>query len=299
MSPAWVGPPRSSVGLARSAQLHSARLYLVTSDETPAEQLPGLVAAAVDGGVDIIQLRRKQAPAVGLAKLGAACLAAARSRGALFLIDDHVDLAVEIDADGVHLGQTDLDPAEARERIGPDRLLGFSTHSSEQVRKAGELPLDYISAGPVHATPTKPGRPAVGFEHVRAASLRSRLPVVAIGGLGPDDAATAVEAGADLVAVVRAICDAADPGAAAAELRRAIEGARGWVRVGVNGEERRCPPGMSVQGYLELLEVGLDGVVVERNGEILGAEQLDRAPLQAGDQLEVVHLVGGGRDHGR
>src|ERR1035437_7839771 len=275
MSQAWVRPARAPGGLARRAQLRTASLYLVTDDETPAAQLPHLISRAVAGGVEIVQLRRKQVAAEELRAVALACLEAAHEGGALFLVDDHVDLAVAIGADGDQLGQTDLDPGEARHQ-----------------------PVDYLSAGPVHATPTKPGRAAVGFEHVTVAAVRASVPVVAIGGLGLGSVGTAIAAGADIAGVVRAICLADDPARVSAELRAEIGATAPWIRFRVNGQERKCPPGSSIRAFLELLEVALDGVVVERNGEILRAAELAGVALRDGDDLEVVHLVGGGIDHG-
>jgi thiamine-phosphate pyrophosphorylase len=298
MSQVWAGPLRSSTGPARRAQLKASRLYLVTDDETPAAALPQLIARAVEGGVDVIQLRRKGEVPKNLVALARECLRSARDQGALFLIDDHLELALEVDADGVHLGQGDLDAAEARIQLGPDRLLGLSTHTKDQVLRAGTQPVDYISAGPVYATPTKPGRPAVGFEHVTLAAGRSAVPVVAIGGLRSGRAAPAIAAGADLVAVVRAICRAEDPAGAAAALRAEIDSATAWPRLRVNGQDRKCVPGSSVHDLLVQLEVELRGVVVELDGQILAEPELAGALLREGDQLEIVHLVGGGSGHG-
>lgn len=293
-----MGPARSAAGLARRAQLRSARLYLVTDDETPAAQLSLLISRAVAGGVELIQLRRKRTGAGELRELATECMQAAHAGGALFLVDDHVELALEVGADGVHLGQTDLDPVEARSRLGPEPLLGLSTQTKAQVVQAASQPVDYLSAGPVHATPTKPGRPAVGFEHVTLAAARATVPVVAIGGLGPGTARQAVAAGADIVGVVRAICQAESPDRMAAELRHEIRESIPWIRIRVNGKARKCPPGGSIRDFLDLIEVGQDGVVVERNGEIFRASELREAALADGDDLEVVHLVGGGSDHG-
>jgi thiamine-phosphate pyrophosphorylase len=296
MSQAWVGTARSAAGCSRRVQLRHARLYLVTDDDTPGSELPGLITGAVGGGVDVVQLRRKQSSPDELRELAFRCLESAHDGGALFLLDDHVDLAREVGADGVHIGQADLSPATARSRLGAELLLGLSTHSKQDVLRAASQPVDYISAGPVHPTPTKPGRPAVGFEHISVAAARSSVPVVAIGGLGVESAGTAMGAGADVVAVVRAICLADDPGVAASELRAAIEAAPTWISLRVNGQQRKAPPGISIEAYLQLLELPLDGVAVERNGEILRTPELAAAQLQSGDELEVVHLVGGGDD---
>lgn len=294
MSQAWVGTARAAAGSSRRAQLRRARLYLVTDDETPESELPRLIARAVAGGVDLVQLRRKQSQPEELRELAVRCLESAHDGGALFLLDDHVDLAREVGADGVHIGQADLSPAAARSLLGDELLLGLSTHSKQDVLRVGSQPVDYISAGPVHLTPTKPGRPAVGFEHVSVAAARSSVPVVAIGGLGVESVGAAMAAGADVVAVVRAICLADDPGEAASELRAAIDAAPAWIPLRVNGQERKAPPGSSIETYLKLLELPLDGVAVERNGEILRAPELAAASLLSGDELEVVHLVGGG-----
>ncbi|HEY6538760.1 MAG TPA: thiamine phosphate synthase [Candidatus Dormibacteraeota bacterium] len=294
MSQATVGPARTPVGRARRERLGDARLYLITDDETPAAELPRLIAGCVAAGVDMVQLRRKGVAPDDLYGLAMACREAAQAGGALFLVDDHVDLAQAVDADGVHLGQSDLDPALARSQVGPELLIGLSTHAVGQVARSADQPVDYISAGPVHATPTKPGRIAVGYGHVSAAALRSRVPVVAIGGLGPGTAGIAVGAGADIVGVVRAFCRAPDPGRVAKDLRAEIAAASPWVRIWVNGESRKSPQPSSLGHLLDLLEVGRAGVVVERNGEIVPGVELDQAAVEDGDQLEVVHLVGGG-----
>jgi thiamine-phosphate pyrophosphorylase len=242
----------------------------------------------------VVQLRRKQSRPEELAELAVSCRESAHDGGALFLVDDHVDLALEIEADGVHIGQSDLSAAETRSRLGGELLLGLSTHSKQDVVRAASQPVDYISAGPVHMTPTKLGRPAVGFEHVSVAAARSPVPIVAIGGLGVESVGRAMAAGADMVAVVRAICLADDPGAVAADLRAAIAASPSWISLEVNGQPRKAPPGSSIESYLQLLELPLEGVAVERNGEILRAPDLGAAWLQTGDELELVHLVGGG-----
>ncbi len=298
MSSASGGSPRSPLGRARLSRLREARLYLVTDDATPADGLPELVAAAARGGADLVQLRRKGVEPARLRGLAEDCLRRAREGGALFLVDDHVELARQIGADGVHLGQQDQEPARARARLGPDAILGVSTHALPQPRSALESGADYISAGPVFSTPTKPGREAVGFDYVSAAATSVPLPLVAIGGLAADSAGEAIRRGADMIGVVRCICQATDPEAAARELRRAIGHATPWDWLEVNGERRRCPGGSRGADLLRQLGLGLEGVVVELNGEMLTREGLETTRLLAGDRLEVVHLVGGGMGHG-
>lgn len=194
-------------------RLANARLYLVC----PARPRAWL-EAAVEGGVDLIQLRDKDLDDDGI-------VAAARefkATGALFILNDRPDLVRSAAADGVHVGQDDLSAVEAREIVGGEHLVGLSTHSPEQIDAAAGAPVDYIGVGPVHATPTKPGRPAVGHDLVRYAATASPVPFFAIGGISPVNAADVRAAGASRIAVVRALTGAADPRSTAAQLRRLI-----------------------------------------------------------------------------
>ncbi len=203
-----------------AARLRTARLYLVSG----ARPRPFL-DAALRGGVELSKLRLTDAE--DDAVLGAArdFRAACDDHGALFLLNDRPDLAVRAGADGVHLGQDDAPVAAARETVGPDRLVGLSTHTPAQVDAAAGV--DYIGVGPVAATPTKPGRPAVGLELVAHAAAHATVPFFAIGGMDPALTRQAAAAGATRVAVVRAIADAEDPETAARALRAALEEPRG------------------------------------------------------------------------
>ncbi|MDA8395707.1 MAG: thiamine phosphate synthase [Candidatus Dormibacteraeota bacterium] len=273
-------------------RLRASRLYVVTDDLTPLAEVPALVEAAVAGGADLVQLRCKREPWPGLVGLAQSLRETCRRGGAIFLVNDHVDLALAAGADGVHLGQGDTAVEEARERLGPRPLIGLSTHTPEQALQAQPLPLDYIAAGPVRATPTKPDGVAVGFQQVTAAAGVSRVPVVAIGGL--DEGASAIEAGADMVAVVRAVCGAPDPRLAAIRLRHEAAGATSWRWIRLNGEPRKSPPGETVLGLLARLGVEPSGVAVEVGGEIVPRERLTTAVVPEGAVVEVVHFVGGG-----
>jgi thiamine-phosphate pyrophosphorylase len=204
----------------RRSRLDAARLYLVTPAIAPAR-----LAAALDGGVDLVQLRIKDAVDDATLLREAAVVREACARtGALFLLNDRPDLVVAAGADGVHVGQDDVSIAEARALVGPERLVGLSTHSPQQVDDAHRAPggVDYIGVGPVHATPTKPGRPAVGLALVAHAAAQATLPFFAIGGVDPLTVAAVREAGARRVAVVRAITHADDPAAAARALRATL-----------------------------------------------------------------------------
>jgi thiamine-phosphate pyrophosphorylase len=201
----------------RREHLRTARLYLVCADE--ADDFLRLVIAA---GVDIVQLRMKDAGDDEIVAAGRRFARAAAAHGALFILNDRPDLAVVIGADGVHIGQDDVPVAEARAIVGADRLVGLSTHSPEQVDAAAGADVDYIGVGPVHATPTKPGRPAVGVELVRYAAGHSSVPFFAIGGISPANVRAVRTAGATRIAVVRAVTEAPDPAAAARRLRDGI-----------------------------------------------------------------------------
>lgn len=205
----------------RRERLRSAVLYLVCDDRSDA-----FLEGALRGGVDIVQLRMKNAPDEAILAAGQRFSRSCREYGALLIINDRPDLAAAAEADGVHLGQDDVPVAHARDVLGYERLIGLSTHTPEQVTAAAGPPVDYIGVGPVYETPTKPGRPAVGVELVRYAADHARVPFFAIGGITAANAATIRAAGAIRVAVVRALTDATDPEAAARELRRAITPAR-------------------------------------------------------------------------
>jgi thiamine-phosphate pyrophosphorylase len=201
----------------RRARLHAARLYLIGD----AADLRRVLAPALAGGVDIVQLRDKDLDDDALTAAAQALLPACRAAGALFIVNDRPAVAARAGADGVHVGQDDAPVAQARELVGAERLVGLSTHTPQQVDAAAAV--DYIGVGPVHATPTKPGRPAVGLDLVHHAARHASVPFFAIGGIEPDNVEAVVRAGARRVAVVRAILRSTDPRAAAERLRAAVE----------------------------------------------------------------------------
>jgi thiamine-phosphate pyrophosphorylase len=201
----------------RRARLDAARLYFVTGD-------PAVVPGAIAGGADIVQLRLKGAPDDEIVAGGRALTEVCHERGALFVLNDRPDLAVACGADGVHVGQDDEPLESARATVGPDMLVGISTHSPDQVDAADASDADYFAVGPVWETPTKEGRPAVGLELVRHAAQHARSkPWFAIGGIDAERAPLVAEAGARRIVVVRAIQRADDPRAAAASLRAALK----------------------------------------------------------------------------
>jgi thiamine-phosphate pyrophosphorylase len=202
----------------RRRRLADARLYLVCDARSDA-----FLDAALRGGVDIVQLRVKDPGDDDvLLDAGRRFARACASHGALFILNDRPDLVAAAGADGVHVGQDDTSAADARATVGADRLLGVSTHSPAQIDAAAALDIDYIGVGPVHATPTKPGRPAVGTELVAYAARHACTPFFAIGGIDATNVAAVRDAGADRIAVVRALTSADDPEAAARALRAEV-----------------------------------------------------------------------------
>jgi thiamine-phosphate pyrophosphorylase len=215
------------VTTGRRERLRSARLYLVCDARDDR-----FLESALRGGVDIVQLRLKDADDEKIVAAGRRLAGLCAARGALFILNDRPDLAAAASADGVHVGQDDMPVAQARAVVGSDLLVGLSTHTPAQVdlaTPAGDdsaAAPDYIGVGPVYATPTKPGREAVGLELVRYAAREASVPFFAIGGIDAQTVSDVVRAGARRIAVVRALVEAADPEAAARRLRAALEDER-------------------------------------------------------------------------
>jgi thiamine-phosphate pyrophosphorylase len=194
--------------------LGEGRLYLVTPFRP---DLADFLAAAVRGGVDVVQLREKNLPDGRLLDALAEAREVTRALGVPLVVNDRPDLGVLVAADAVHVGQDDLPPAAAA-RFGLP--VGVSTHRPAELAAAAGAA--YAGVGPVHATPTKEGRKPAGLEYVRHAAAHAALPWFAIGGIDRTTVEDVVAAGATRIAVVRAIVDAADPEAAARELRDAL-----------------------------------------------------------------------------
>jgi thiamine-phosphate pyrophosphorylase len=201
-------------------RIASPRLYLVCEARSR-----DFLDAALRGGVDLIQLRDKELGDRELVAAAREFRAAADAAGALFILNDRPDLVAACAADGVHVGQDYGSTAEARAAVGPERIVGRSTHEPAQGAAADADPdVDYVVVGPVHATPTKPGRPAAGPEYVAWAAANVRKPWFAIGGLHAGNVGEVMARGARRIVVVRAIAGASDPEAAARELRERLEG---------------------------------------------------------------------------
>jgi thiamine-phosphate pyrophosphorylase len=203
------------------ADLAGRRLYLCTADRP---DLAAFLAACLRGGVDIVQLREKgleARPLVGRARAAAAVCA---EYAVPFILNDRPDLALACEADGVHVGQDDTPPDIARRILGPDAIIGFSTHAPAEWDAATSSGADYLSAGPVQETPTKPGRPGTGLGYLSyAAASGQTRPWFVTGGVTPETVPAMVAAGARRFVVVRYLTGAADPEAAARRLSASID----------------------------------------------------------------------------
>ncbi|EXX85383.1 thiamine-phosphate pyrophosphorylase, partial [Paenibacillus darwinianus] len=248
-----------------------------------------------------------------------------RRFGVPFIVNDHLDIALAADADGVHLGQEDMPISEARRRLGPDRIIGISTHAIGQAREAELAGADYIGVGPVFPTGTKPGRQAVTTAYVRQVAAEIRIPWVAIGGINLDNAEEVLEAGATRLCAVSAIVGSPDPAGvcrslkdrirAAAEAKEAVSASGpdpaaagnfglhsgsapgshsdSWITVRINGREERVRPG-SLRHLIEAYGLGDQRIVAEIDGEIVQREAWESTRLYSGASVELIHFVGGG-----
>jgi thiamine-phosphate pyrophosphorylase len=221
-APTNLAPPEAIRELRRQ-RLRWARLYFVSEARPGGQEPEAMLNAAMAGGAGMIELRDRELPRGVIERSGHTFRRLANTYSALFIVNDDPHLALELRADGVHLGQDDMDPAKAREIVGPDAIIGLSTHSREQIEAAAQQPVDYISVGPIWETPTKEGRPATGLELIKTAAEIARLPWFAIGGIDTGNVRQVVDAGAERICVVRAIRDAADPRAAATALFGAVD----------------------------------------------------------------------------
>jgi len=211
-----------TVAVDRRARLRDARLYFVADRGGMAHALEGALA----GGADLFQLRDKDASDDELLAAAESARELCHAAGALFVLNDRPDLAAACGADGVHVGQDDTPVPRARKLVGDDAIVGLSTHSMQQAQAGGRSGADYIAVGPVHATPTKAGRPAIGVGPLSYAASHVDVPWFAIGGIDPATVGAVVKAGARRIVVVRAIAEAQDPEATARALRAAVNGGR-------------------------------------------------------------------------
>jgi thiamine-phosphate pyrophosphorylase len=185
-----------------------------------------LLDAVLAGGCRVVQLREKIMPLSDLYPVALALRRRCREAGCLFIVNDRVDLALAVEADGVHVGQDDLPAREARRLLRPGMILGVSTHDESQARRARDDGADYVAVGSMFPTGSKTGFRLVGPDLLRRVRPEIRVPLVAIGGITVDNVAEVIRAGADAVAVISAVCASPDPAAAARRFLETIRAAR-------------------------------------------------------------------------
>lgn len=209
---------------ARGSRRLPSPLYVVLDREAArGRDLRALLEGVLSGGCRLVQLRDKTLSLADLWPLARDLRARCREAGALFIVNDRADLALALDADGLHVGQDDLPAAAARRILRPGMILGVSTHDEDQADQAVRDGADYVAVGSMFPTGTKPAFQLVGPELLRRVRPRVPVPLVAIGGITADRAGLVVRAGADAVAVISAVCGAADPEAATRQFLEAIE----------------------------------------------------------------------------
>jgi thiamine-phosphate pyrophosphorylase len=204
--------------------LAGRNLYLCTSDRP---DLSSFLSACIAGGVDIVQLRDKGLEARAIVDRGRLAARVCADHGVPFILNDRPDLALEVGADGVHVGQDDAPPALARRILGPEAVVGLSTHAPAELDASVPEPVDYVSAGPVVPTPTKVGRPGTGTGYVSYAVAHAQRPVFITGGVTPETIPGLAAAGASCFVVVRFLTESDDPRASARRLRAAIDASGG------------------------------------------------------------------------
>ena len=201
-------------------ELADRRLYLCTPDRPDLEDFLG---AVITGGVDIVQLRDKQLDARALLRAAGRAQAVCAAHGVPFILNDRPDLALEVGADGVHVGQDDAPVSLCRRILGDEAIIGLSTHGDQDLAGGIDEPVTYLSAGPVEPTPTKPGREGTGIDYAARAAATAAVPVFVTGGVTPATVGKLADAGLRRFVVVRWLTEAAQPEAAARSLRSAID----------------------------------------------------------------------------
>ncbi|MCQ9084523.1 thiamine phosphate synthase [Vibrio sp. B172a] len=195
--------------------MNAYRLYLVTDDQQDLATLKRVVRKAVEGGVTMVQVREKHGDVRAFIERAQAVKDILKDTDVPLIINDRVDVALAVDADGVHLGQSDMPAIIARELIGPNKILGLSIENEEQLAEADSLPIDYIGLSAIFATPTKTNTKKFwGIDGLKMALETTSLPIVAIGGINESNIPQLSATGVHGLALVSAICHAEDPKAA-------------------------------------------------------------------------------------
>lgn len=272
------------------------RLMLVTDRKRAELPLPELARQAVAGGVDAVQVREKDLSEAELLPLVQSVVDAVAGQAAV-LVNGSLMVAQQLGI-GLHLPETGMAPADARAALGPSALIGRSIHGPNSAQEVQGL--DYLIAGHVFPTASKPNRPPLGIDGLKRISAVARAPVIAIGGIDESSIEQVMQAGAHGIAVISAINAADRPEEAARRLRDQLDrfmngnAEQDAITVKVNGKDLALPAELTVSSFLASKGLHEKLVVVELNGTILQRAIFASTVLRSGDQVEVVHFVGGG-----
>ncbi|MGD0816892.1 MAG: thiamine phosphate synthase [Methanomassiliicoccales archaeon] len=271
-------------------------LYLVTEEDVSNGRSTVEVSKeAIKGGIDVLQMREKRKSYGERSILGRELSRSCKEQGVLFIVNDDPILAKEVDADGVHLGQEDIEEwtlERTRNIIGRDRIIGLSTHSIEQVRQANSFDVDYIAFGPVFPTQTKDYY--IGTEDVSTVLRLATKPIVLIGGITLDNVDVLLEKGAENIAVIRAITQAENIASRVQELKERIVGNGAKMMIRVNGKEESVEIGSTLQDLVTHKGFKIDHIVVEHNSNLVPPEEWGSTDIKYNDVIEIISFVGGG-----
>ncbi|WP_310732567.1 thiamine phosphate synthase [Paenibacillus sp. 1011MAR3C5] len=273
-------------------------LYVITASANyPGRDLIEVMEQTLIGGAGMLQLRNKTGSREEVLHEATALRKLTRAYGVPFIVNDYVDIAIQVGADGVHIGQDDMPMAEARQLLGPGKLIGVSTHSLEQALKAERDGADYIGVGPVYPTNTKPGRAAVSTSYVSEAAAHIGIPFVAIGGITLDNADLVLEAGARRLCAVSAIVGSEDPAAACRsfldKIARCKTKERRTVTIRLNGETRHTSAG-NLEELVRELGQSHKRIVAELNGALVSKGMWADTAIEPEADVELIQFVGGG-----
>jgi thiamine-phosphate pyrophosphorylase len=303
--------------MSKRVDWEQIRLYVITAqDAHPGKSVIDVMEQTLIGGAGMLQLRNKTGSRSEVLEQAWALRALTRRYGVPFIVNDYPDIALEVDADGVHLGQDDMSIKEARTLLGDDKIIGISTHCAEHAVQAEREGADYIGVGPVFPTNTKPGKAAVTTAYVAEAASLVSIPFVAIGGITTDNADAVISAGAKRLCAVSAIVGSEDPAAVCRELLQKLKAAdRAEESSNANaianeretsghGAEENVTLSLNGSSYQTrsatldclLAELGQRDkrLVAEVGGEIVPRSRWQETALADGLRIELIQFVGGG-----
>lgn len=273
------------------------QLYVITAGGChPGRPLVEVMEETLKGGAGMLQLRNKTGSRQEVLQEAKELRELTRAYHVPFIINDYPDIALEVDADGVHLGQDDLAIEEARKLLGDGKIIGISTHSLEQGLAAERAGADYIGIGPVFPTNTKPGRAAVTTSYVAEAARHIRIPFVAIGGIALGNVSEVLSAGARKICAVSAIVGSENPAGTCRSFLAAIRSAEAGghaISIQLNGKETTTTAG-NLEELVEQLGQSNKRLVAELNGVIIQRPGWSKAALTSGSRVELIQFVGGG-----